>query len=87
MMRASLWLLLAAATVASLFWLFLVFASGFTIWTDDSNLEGLTIQAALIFSPIALWIGLKASANHLRQTVLLFVVAWTLALGMTLLLM
>ena len=79
-------MLLAAATVVSSFWFLLVIGSGFTIWTDDTNLAGLTIQAAIILSPLGLYIGLKASADSRSRTIVLFIVAWAWVLGVWLLL-
>ena len=45
MMRASLWLLFAAATIVAMFWMMLVLASGFEVWRE-SNQAGLALQAA-----------------------------------------
>lgn len=77
-------MLLAAATAVSMLFLLLVFVSGFTIWTHDSNLAGLTIQAAIILSPVVLLFGLKASEENLARTVALFVLSWAFAVSLTL---
>jgi hypothetical protein len=59
----------------------LVFASGFRIWTAESNAAGLTLQAALIGFPAALFFGLKLSRGSFPRTVALFATAWATALG------
>ena len=81
LMRASLWLLLAAASAVALFWLVLVVASDFSIWTTDSNAAGLTHQAALLLSPIGLLLALKQSRGSLWKTALLFGLAWSVVIG------
>lgn len=80
-MRASLWLLMAAASALALFWLVLVAASDFSIWTTDSNAAGLTLQAALLLSPIGLLVALKQSRGSLWRTLLLFGLAWSAVIG------
>jgi hypothetical protein len=79
--RMSVWLLLFAATLVASFWLMLVFASGFQIWTNDSNGAGLAFQTLLVTSPVALFVGLELSKNSSRRTVALFLIAWALALA------
>lgn len=81
LLRMSVWAMLMAATLVASFWLMLVFVSGFDIWATESNAAGLTLQAALIVFPVALFFGLKLSAGSFRRTVALFVTAWATALG------
>ena len=71
-MRVSLWLLLVAAALVACFWLMLVVVSGFTIWTTESNVAGLTLQTGLLVSPVALFLGLKLSKRSVGLTVALF---------------
>jgi hypothetical protein len=78
-MRVSLWLLLIAAALVALFWLMLVVVSGFTIWTTESNVAGLTLQAGLLVSPVALFFGLKLSKHSVGLTVALFAFSWSVA--------
>ncbi len=76
LMRMSLWFLLVAAGFIALFWLVLVVVSGFTIWTIDSNVAGLTLQAGLVLSPVALFLGLKLSKHSADLTTALFASSW-----------
>jgi len=77
-MRASLWLLFVAAAAISLFWIFLVLASGFGIWRE-SNAAGLSLQAALLLFPVGLYAALKKSAESLNGTIATFAGSWALA--------
>lgn len=79
LMRISLWLLLVAVALVALFWLMLVAVSGFTIWTTNSNVAGLTLQISLLASPVALFFGLKLSKHSVGLTVALFVFSWSVA--------
>lgn len=79
LMRLSLWLLLVAAALVALFWLMLVVASGFTIWTNESNAVGLTLQTGLLLSPVALFLGLKLSKNSVGLSATLFMLSWLVA--------
>ena len=79
LMRLSLWLLLAASALVALFWLMLVVASGFTIWTNESNGAGLTLQTGLFLAPVALFVGLKLSKHNFGLSVALFVLSWLVA--------
>ncbi|MEJ7926306.1 hypothetical protein WG908_05980 [Sphingobium sp. AN641] len=79
LMRLSLWLLLIAAALIALFWLMLVVASGFTIWTNESNAAGLTLQAGLVLSPGALFLGLKLSKHSIGLSTALFILSWLVA--------
>ena len=81
LMRISLWLLLAAATLIALFWLMLVVASGFTIWTAESNAAGVTLQTGLLLSPVALFLGVKLSTHSVAFTIVLFAFSWFVALA------
>lgn len=85
-MRASLWLLMTAASFVALVWLSLVVVSGFTIWTEDSNLAGLGLQGALLSFPVILLFALRRSKESFAATATVFGVAWGLALGSALLL-
>jgi hypothetical protein len=77
LMRMSLWLLLVAAVLVALFWLMLVLVSGFSIWTTESNVAGLTLQAGLLLSPVALFFGLRLSKHSVGLTVVLFALSWS----------
>ncbi len=77
-MRASLWLLVAAASAISLFWLSLVLMSGFDIWRE-SNWAGLSLQAVVLLFPVALFTGLKKSMEKPTGTVVTFLVGWGVA--------
>ena len=79
LMRMSLWLLLVAAGFITLSWLMLVVASGFSIWNENSNAAGLTIQAGLLLSPVALFLGLKLSKRRVGLNTVLFVLSWSVA--------
>jgi hypothetical protein len=79
LMRFSLWLLLLAAALVALFWLMLVVVSGFAIWTTESSVAGLTLQAGLLVSPVALFLGLKLSKHSVGFTVALFAFSWSVA--------
>jgi hypothetical protein len=79
LMRMSLWLLLIAAAVIALFWLMLVVASGFSIWTTESNVAGLILQTGLLLSPVALFLGLKLSKHSVGLNVALFALSWSVA--------
>jgi hypothetical protein len=81
LMRMSLWVLLVAAALIALFWLMLVVGSGFTIWTTESNVAGLTLQTALLLSPAALYLGLKLSKHSVGLTAVLFAASWSIALA------
>ena len=75
----SLWLLLVAAALVAFFWLMLVVASGFSIWTTESNVAGLTLQTGLLLSPVTLFFGLKLSKHSVGLTVALFTLSWSVA--------
>ena len=77
LMRLSLWPLLVGVGLVALFWLTLVVFSGFTIWSVDSNVAGLTLQASLLLSPVALMLGLKLSKHSVGFTVALFALRWS----------
>ncbi|OSZ72223.1 hypothetical protein CAP39_02370 [Sphingomonas sp. IBVSS1] len=77
LMRISLWLLLSAAALIASFWLMLVVVSGFSIWTTESNVAGLTLQTGLLVSPVALFFGLKLSKHSDGLTVGLFAFSWS----------
>jgi hypothetical protein len=79
LMRMSLWLLMVAAALVALFWLMLVVVSGFTIWTTESNVAGLTLQTGLLLSPVVLFFGLKLSTHSVGFSVALFALSWSLA--------
>jgi uncharacterized membrane protein YGL010W len=81
-MRASLWLLFAAASAISLFWLMLVVFSAFQIWRD-SNAAGLALQGALILFPVALIFGLMKSKDSLARTAAVFVLSWIVVVAAT----
>jgi hypothetical protein len=85
-MRVSVWLLFVATTLLALFWLCLVIASRFSIWTVDSNAAGLILQIGLMLFPIALFFGLKQSQHSLRRTAALFIFGWAIPLSALLLL-
>lgn len=78
-MRLSLWLLLVAGTLVALSWLVLVVASGFAIWTSEANGLGLTLQAGLLLSPVALFIGLRVSKHSAVLSTALFMLSWLIA--------
>lgn len=77
-MRASLWSLFAAASAVSIFWALLLLTSGFEIWRE-SNGAGLSIQTLLLVFPVALFAGLKKSADNSIGTVATFLVGWSAA--------
>lgn len=79
LMRMSLWLLLVAATSIALFWLMLVVVSGFSIWTTESSVAGLTLQAGFVLFPVALLFGLKLSKHSAGLTGALFAFSWSVA--------
>jgi hypothetical protein len=81
MMSMSLWLLLVATTLTALFWLSLVLASGFSIWTTESNAAGLTLQASLLLSPLFLFFGLRQSKGSIRGSAAIFIAAWSTTLA------
>lgn len=74
-MRASLWLLFAAATIVAMFWTMLVLASGLEVWRE-SNRAGLTLQAALLLFPIGLLFAVRKSIASPYGTVATFSAAW-----------
>jgi hypothetical protein len=78
MMRASLWLLFAAATAVAIFWLLLVLASGSAIWRE-SNWAGLSLQTALLLFPVCLLVALRKSSKSLTGTVAIFLFGWSAA--------
>lgn len=77
MMRASLWLLFAAAAIVAMFWMALVVLSSFEVWRE-SNWIGLTLQAALLLFPIGLLFAIRKLIASPSGTVVLFIAAWCL---------
>ncbi len=64
-----------------LFWLMLVVVSGFTIWTNDSNAAGLTLQTGLLIFPATLFLGLKLSKHSVGLSVALFLLSWSVVIA------
>ena len=79
-MRASLWLLFAAAACVATFWMVVVLASNFEVWRE-SNTAGVTLQAVLLLYPIVLLIAVRRSSASLPGTYTTFAIAWSLAAG------
>jgi len=76
-MRGSLWLLLATATLVSVYyWLFNTM-SGFAIWRE-SNALGVILQIGLFFVyPAVLFLALKKSSKSNIGTGATFALGWT----------
>jgi hypothetical protein len=55
----------------------LVLVSGFSTWTTESNVAGLTLQAGLLLSPVTLFFGLRLSKHSVGFTVVLFALSWS----------
>ncbi|WP_335311007.1 hypothetical protein [Sphingomonas phyllosphaerae] len=77
MMRASPWLLFAAAAIVAMFWMILVLASGFEVWRE-SNRAGQTLQAALLLFPAGLLFAMRKSISSPFGTIATFSTAWSL---------